>query len=415
MPVHGTPARDPRSIITPDAFEVSPALLGLPLARPMQRFWAILIDLAIIGIITLLTKSFALVLGVVAAVFFIRGGFKRTPVRGSVFGRAMRFSVGCLGLVIGIVTAIVWVSLGIGGRSDRRDDDTSERVVTATNASEALAMLRALGDVREFRQAADADAARTEAAELARRARALKMPDRDVRELLLGAVPRDAPWADDSALIVDEAMASGQEAPTPGEVRRAAEVAAYTPAEALEAYARLLREDADTLGVDAELRADLRQRLLGEIAADTLRILEEHVADLQALDDSRKETLDRLQESEERRGSSFFSWIGDIVNELGFGFGWASIYMTVMLSWWKGQTVGKRIMGIRVLRLDGDPITWWAAFERAGGYAAGFATGLLGFAQVYWDANRQAIHDRISGTVVVLDGAEKVLDWEEAL
>ena len=60
-------------------------------------------------------------------------------------------------------------------------------------------------------------------------------------------------------------------------------------------------------------------------------------------------------------------------------------------------------------------MTWWAAFERAGGYAAGFATGLLGFAQVYWDANRQCIHDRISGTVVVQDGAPKVLDWQDAI
>ncbi len=241
MPVHGAPTRDPRSIITPDAFEVSPALLGMPLAKPMQRFWAILIDLAIIGLITLLTQSFALVLGVVAAAFFIRGGFKRTPVRGSAFGRAMRLSVGCLGLVIGIVTAIVWVSLGVGGRGDRSDDDTTEGVVTATNASEVLAVLRAVGDVREFRDAPDADAARTEAAELARRARALDVPDREVRELLLGAVPREAPWADDAALIVDEALADEEETQTPGEARRAAEVAAYTPGEALEAYAQLLR------------------------------------------------------------------------------------------------------------------------------------------------------------------------------
>jgi uncharacterized RDD family membrane protein YckC len=50
-----------------------------------------------------------------------------------------------------------------------------------------------------------------------------------------------------------------------------------------------------------------------------------------------------------------------------------------------------------------------------GGYAAGFATGLLGFAQVFWDANRQGIHDRIVGTVVIMDGAEKVADWESAL
>ena len=47
--------------------------------------------------------------------------------------------------------------------------------------------------------------------------------------------------------------------------------------------------------------------------------------------------------------------------------------------------------------------------------AAGFATGLLGFAQVYWDANRQGIHDHIVGTVVIIDGAEKIGNWEEAL
>ena len=51
----------------------------------------------------------------------------------------------------------------------------------------------------------------------------------------------------------------------------------------------------------------------------------------------------------------------------------------------------------------------------SGGYAAGFATVLPGFAQVFWDANRQGIHDRIVGTVVIMDGAEKVADWESAL
>jgi uncharacterized RDD family membrane protein YckC len=85
------------------------------------------------------------------------------------------------------------------------------------------------------------------------------------------------------------------------------------------------------------------------------------------------------------------------------------------LSAWKGQTVGKRLMGIRVLRLDGGSINWWLAFERSGGYAAGLATGLLGFLQVYWDANRQGIHDRIAGTVVVVDGGERLGNWEATL
>ena len=85
-----------------------------------------------------------------------------------------------------------------------------------------------------------------------------------------------------------------------------------------------------------------------------------------------------------------------------------------MLSWWKGQTIGKRLLRVRVLRLDGGPITWWVAFERAGGYAAGLATGFLGFLQVFWDANRQMIHDRIVGTVVALDPPHKVIDWPSA-
>ena len=105
--------RDPRSIITPDAFEVSDDLIGTPLAPPRRRLMALMIDGAVIGLITLVTSSFALILGVVAAIFFVRVGFKRTPVKGNVFGRAMRMSVGCLGLFIAIVTAIAWSTFGV--------------------------------------------------------------------------------------------------------------------------------------------------------------------------------------------------------------------------------------------------------------------------------------------------------------
>jgi len=54
---------DPRDVVTPDAFEVSDALLGMPLASPGRRLAALLIDLAVIGFVTLVTRSFALVLG----------------------------------------------------------------------------------------------------------------------------------------------------------------------------------------------------------------------------------------------------------------------------------------------------------------------------------------------------------------
>ncbi len=92
------------------------------------------------------------------------------------------------------------------------------------------------------------------------------------------------------------------------------------------------------------------------------------------------------------------------------------MYFAILMPWMKGSTPGKKLLGIRVVRLDGQPVSWWHAFERAGGYAAGLATGLLGFAQVYWDPNRQAIHDKVAGTVVVVAGAQRVPGrWESVV
>lgn len=55
---------------------------------------------------------------------------------------------------------------------------------------------------------------------------------------------------------------------------------------------------------------------------------------------------------------------------------------------------------------QGGRLTWWDAFTRFGGYAASTFTGLLGFLEILWDANRQGLHDRIAGTVVVREGHE---------
>ena len=331
-------ARDPRSLITPEAFDVAPDLLGLPLATPGRRLAAILVDLAVIGVITLVTRSFGMVLGVLVAFLFIREGFKRTQVKASVFGRAMRLSVGCLGLWIGIITVILWASLGIGGGRDGDRPDGSDRPSLGLGGIEV-------------------------------------------------PVETGAPWADERDAIIEGAMES-------------------------------VRPDTAALALaTAEPGDSVPAAFTDPGMADTLRKLTRRIAGLEESSDAQQRAMDELAEElrREQEGGSVFSWLRNAVDELGFGFGWASLYLTVMLSWWKGQTVGKRLMKIRVLRLDGEPITWWTAFERAGGYAAGFATGLLGFAQVIWDANRQAIHDRIVGTVVVVDGAERVKDWEKAL
>ncbi|WP_257325554.1 RDD family protein [Pseudoalteromonas rhizosphaerae] len=99
--------------------------------------------------------------------------------------------------------------------------------------------------------------------------------------------------------------------------------------------------------------------------------------------------------------NSILQWGKGIIQDLGLGFGWAAVYFTLFSLLWRGQTPGKKVCNIRVVALSGEDLSLWDAFGRYGGYGAGFATGLLGFLQVYWDPNRQAIQDKISATVVI--------------
>ena len=120
---------------------------------------------------------------------------------------------------------------------------------------------------------------------------------------------------------------------------------------------------------------------------------------------NRNETLkDQLEEARNARGIRAF--ISGAADDLGVGFGWSAVYFTAFLALWRGQTPGKRVAKVRVLRLDGKPMGWWLSFERFGGYAASFSVGLLGFVQILWDRNRQGLHDKACETVVVLDSAQ---------
>jgi len=87
----------------------------------------------------------------------------------------------------------------------------------------------------------------------------------------------------------------------------------------------------------------------------------------------------------------------DVVSSLG----WGIVYFSLLPAWWGGQTVGKKLVGLRVVELTGQPMTVMRCLKRYGGYAAGMATGGLGFAQVLWDVNRQGLHDKAAHTVVL--------------
>ncbi|MEP6504129.1 MAG: RDD family protein [Betaproteobacteria bacterium] len=90
-----------------------------------------------------------------------------------------------------------------------------------------------------------------------------------------------------------------------------------------------------------------------------------------------------------------------LLHKAGRGFGWAIAYFTLLPYWWRGQTLGKRLFGLRVVELTGKPLGLMTSFGRYGGYAASVATGGIGFAQILWDPNRQAIEDKLAHTVVV--------------
>jgi len=91
----------------------------------------------------------------------------------------------------------------------------------------------------------------------------------------------------------------------------------------------------------------------------------------------------------------------EFLYDIGAGLGWGIVYFSLLPAWWGGQTVGKKLFGLRVVELTGKPMTVMRNLKRYGGYAAGLATGGLGFLQIVWDPNRQGLHDKAAHTAVV--------------
>ncbi|MBW3570609.1 MAG: RDD family protein [Gemmatimonadetes bacterium] len=150
-----------------------------------------------------------------------------------------------------------------------------------------------------------------------------------------------------------------------------------------------------TAAGDTAAAQAVQPRLASLLARDSLDALR---GELRQAERQNEQLAGRVERAENR---GLLASITRVLDELGIGFGWSGLYFTAFLTLWRGQTPGKKLAGVRVVRLNGQPMTLWMSFERFGGYAAGLVTGLLGFAQVYWDRNRQMIHDKIVETVVV--------------
>lgn len=78
----------------------------------------------------------------------------------------------------------------------------------------------------------------------------------------------------------------------------------------------------------------------------------------------------------------------------------APLYFATLISL-NGQTIGKYIMGVRVVRVDGRRMTFWRGVLRWVGYFLSALPLGLGFLMALVDDQRRTLHDRLAGTVVV--------------
>jgi uncharacterized RDD family membrane protein YckC len=96
--------------------------------------------------------------------------------------------------------------------------------------------------------------------------------------------------------------------------------------------------------------------------------------------------------------------VADFIPRLGralASYGLMGLYFGLLTAGRRGQTLGKRLFGIRVARLDGHRLSLVESLERFVGYL--HIPGSLGISIVdLWrDPNRRMPHDRVAHTVVV--------------
>jgi len=84
-----------------------------------------------------------------------------------------------------------------------------------------------------------------------------------------------------------------------------------------------------------------------------------------------------------------------------------SLFFLMMLAYysamwtWKGTTVGGVVLGLKVAREDGQPLSFLVALVRSLAAAFSMVVAFLGFIWIAWDPEKQGWHDKIAGTVVL--------------
>lgn len=99
---------------------------------------------------------------------------------------------------------------------------------------------------------------------------------------------------------------------------------------------------------------------------------------------------------------SFVAWLIEIVYVVAF---WV----------WRGQTPGKMITGIKIIRTDSSPIDWQYSLLRYIGCIISAIIIFIGFIWIAFDSRKQGIHDKIADTYVVKLPVRQVIFTTEYL
>jgi len=92
--------------------------------------------------------------------------------------------------------------------------------------------------------------------------------------------------------------------------------------------------------------------------------------------------------------------VNGLIHGGGLGFLIALAYFAGMWTW-RGTTIGGIVLNLRVVRYDGQPMSFAVALVRSLMSAFSVIVFFLGFLWIAFTEERQAWHDKIAGTIVV--------------
>jgi hypothetical protein len=346
--------KETRRIITPYAFFVADELLGTPLASPFRRAFGLLIDLFFI---TLLTQVSSLVLASVAAFTFFRAGNRlKTKKR---FNAARMFLRLLVAFLLFVVAVGIVDEVNDGNSSDDESPDTPVNIDSTVGGIELMALT----------------------------AKYLL----ETKDIIQQVAEKNCEPAYDCLKILGEELV--QDVVDVGLDRDSIDGV-------LEGYLGSVSES-----INAEQQTNLTRHLQSfvESKQSYINSLQQELVEQMSMEQTHINLDGNVSETNKSyyESNRLIRWLENVMDELGLGLGWAAFYFSIFTAWWQGQTPGKKMMGMKVIKLDNTPLNLLESFGRYGGYAAGLATGLMGFVQVFWDPNRQAIQDKISETLVI--------------